>query len=447
MVGKKQSVEEVPISDHNSLSEEWQPKKKPKKKQKNQNYQESENIISKSLQKKAEEGLKNKEEHDSELTCLEDSDNESEDMFKSQSSTSEDDDSEIIFKGYEITSKADSNQKRIDDQITTILNSEETKLLKAREEIDNLVKENKMLSSIGRLIVKYNKSQAKAIAQFNNLTHDQETLESKIRQISKKPKHLDEMEKMREAIFKISAPPRLILLQQKQLDIINERKFKYSTLESRSVKNLNRNIIKKMKSKVFRMENLKTITENKTDEKQGNDQKLEFDAKEPKSNVTKKPAPTDIKKDNQEKTKCVRKSRSKTSKKNLLKQEMIERAKKGHDEYCDTNTLQVVEVMPRKIWNLKKETFRYVNLAYNDQTIKNDLRLKINYDLTSEWEHWQLCAEGTKFEMRNAQIWNKTNKRYCPVTMSLRGDTQIVYKEEKTFTIGDPVEKWQNLTE
>ena len=93
-------------------------------------------------------------------------------MFKSQSSTSEDDDSEIIFKGYEITSKADSNQKRIDDQITTMLNSEETKLLKAREEIDNLVKQNKMLSSIGRLIVKYNKSQAKAIAQFNNLTHD-----------------------------------------------------------------------------------------------------------------------------------------------------------------------------------------------------------------------------------------------------------------------------------
>ena len=255
------------------------------------------------------------------------------------------------------------------------------------------------------------------------------------------------MEKMREVIFKISAPPRLILLQQKKLDIINERKFKYSTLESRSVKNLNRNIIKKMKSKVFRMENLKTITENKTDEKQGNDQKLEFDAKEPKSKGTKKPAPTDIKKDNQEKTKCVRKSRSKTSKKNLLKQEMIERAKKGHDEYCDTNTLQVVEVMPRKILNLKKETFRYVNLAYNDQTIKNDLRLKINYDLTSEWEHWQLCAEGTKFEMRNAQIWNKTNKRYGPVTMSLRGDTQIVYKEEKTFTIGDPVEKWQNLTE
>ena len=34
MVGKNQSVEEVPISDQNSLSEEWQPKKKPKKKTK-----------------------------------------------------------------------------------------------------------------------------------------------------------------------------------------------------------------------------------------------------------------------------------------------------------------------------------------------------------------------------------------------------------------------------
>ena len=34
MVGKNQSVEEVPISDQNSLSEEWQPKKKPKKKNK-----------------------------------------------------------------------------------------------------------------------------------------------------------------------------------------------------------------------------------------------------------------------------------------------------------------------------------------------------------------------------------------------------------------------------
>ena len=126
---------------------------------------------------------------------------------------------------------------------------------------------------------------------------------------------------------------------------------------------------------------------------------------------------------------------------------MIEGAKKGEELFCDTNELQVNEVMPRNMWNLKKESFRYVNLNYDDPTIKNELRLMIDYDLTNEWEHWQLCAEGTRFKMKNARIWNKTRQRNGPVTLSLRGNTKIVYTEKLNFTNGNPVEKWQNLTD
>ena len=63
-------------------------------------------------------------------------------------------------------------KKKRGKQIERLLSKEKKELFKRIEKINDLVKEKKILSSIIRLIIKYNHRQAKAIAKFNNITHD-----------------------------------------------------------------------------------------------------------------------------------------------------------------------------------------------------------------------------------------------------------------------------------
>ena len=183
------------------------------------------------------------------------------------------------------------------------------------------------------------------------------------------------MEKVREEVFQLSSPPRLLLLQQKQLDIINEEIFKYSLPANENFAKLNKNIIGKLKSKIFTMESLKNIKKYKGEDNPENQESFNQDSGHSMSDEKDNPVSTEKILQAQNKPKNKRKNKGTKKIKKLLNQEMIDRAKKGHDEYCDTNLLQVTEIMPRKTWNLKKESFRYVKLAYDDNKIKNNLRL------------------------------------------------------------------------
>ena len=106
----------------------------------------------------------------------EDENNKSDPNYPGSMEESNDDtegsDTAIILKGFESIKKKDKNL-RLNSKISKLLKKAVTEKEEQIEMIQTINNENrKTMTQITRLLMKYNRSQAKAIANFNNINHE-----------------------------------------------------------------------------------------------------------------------------------------------------------------------------------------------------------------------------------------------------------------------------------
>ena len=95
-----------------------------------------------------------------------------------------------------------------------------------------------------------------------------------------------------------------------------------------------------------------------------------------------------------------------------------------------------------------KQNHRYIDLAYDDDSIINPLRLRVPVHLESTFKHWALLRMGTKFFLNKSRVWNQTKQTNGPVTLSLN-NAKVYYLEiPNDFShTDDNVNKWLQLTD
>ena len=155
-------------------------------------------------------------------------------------------------------------------------------------------------------------------------------------------KHLYKLKELKERTFTIQKPPRLLLLQEKQLSMIDEKSFVYSKEYNKDIYKINKRILKNINNPVFCLENLKPVVKEVTANTIQNIEEYDESNSSTKSSEEEHPSS----KGRKQNPKLSKSKKRQT--KNILKQSMIERAKRGEVEHCSTKELTVYEVEERK---------------------------------------------------------------------------------------------------
>ena len=95
-----------------------------------------------------------------------------------------------------------------------------------------------------------------------------------------------------------------------------------------------------------------------------------------------------------------------------------------------------------------KQNHRYIDLAYDDDSIINPLRLRIPVHLDITFKHWPLLSMGTKFFLNKSRVWNQTKQTNGPVKLSLTNAKVYFLEIPNDFSHRDDiVNKWLQLTD
>ena len=95
-----------------------------------------------------------------------------------------------------------------------------------------------------------------------------------------------------------------------------------------------------------------------------------------------------------------------------------------------------------------KQNHRYIDLAYDDDSIINPLRLRIPVQLDITFKHWPLLSMGTKFFLNKSRVWNQTKQTNGPVILSLTKAKVYFLEIPNDFSqTDDNVNKWLQPTD
>ena len=95
-----------------------------------------------------------------------------------------------------------------------------------------------------------------------------------------------------------------------------------------------------------------------------------------------------------------------------------------------------------------KQNHRCIDLAYDDDSIINPLRLRVPVQLDITFKHWALLSMGTKFFLNKSRVWNQTKQTNGPVTLSLNNAKVYFLEIPNDFSqTDDNMNKWLQLTD
>lgn len=346
-----------------------------------------------------------------------------------------------------LDSEVGDETSSLDKQARILLEQEKVFLEGKKKIIDTAYTQGmKKLKKIGNRLKKHNAVQGKGLVAAALLARRLAKLEDRINKLTDNPEIKSELQKLKDSLLEVTGLPRVYLLEPRTLRILTEEMFNPADKNEEAFQKIHKTTLSSMHDHMtethltypnkFILKNIyKHRSEKQTtapifEEKQiGNKRSISNKGSNPK------------------RTKISGAAHPSTFR--LLTQEMIDRAKKGSVEICDTRGFTVQLVHSRRDYQNQKDTYRYIDLLYDDKNIKNTLRLKMDVHLDGTFKHWAILKEGTRFWMKKVRVWNQVKKQeFGPVTLGILKNTKIYYLEElKQYIPEDMKNWWKNHTD
>lgn len=333
------------------------------------------------------------------------------------------------------------NETSLDAQARDLLQQEKVFLQERNTSINAAYNQGlKKLIKIGNRLKKHNAIQGKGLIAAALLIRRLSKLENRIHKLTDNRDIISDFETLKNSVLEISGLPRVYVLEPRTLRMLSETSFKPTDKNESSFEKIHMTSLSSLHE---RMTEAQLTHPNQAALK--NMSRKGFEISSPSTRLERIQR---LNKRTSQSTSDARKRMKVTAAPNpigvrLLNQDMIDRAKKGSTEICDTGALCVQFVHERREYQNEKDSYRYIDLAYDDKNIKNSIRLKIDVELDGSFKHWAILKEGTKFWMKKCLVWNKTKKlEFGPVTLGLMKNTKIYYLEEQIRYSPEDMKKW-----